>query len=78
MASNFVGAVIGVNTRTPYAVINTDDDGELDNPKYLLPAIPRFEPLRMLRIPRNSYEASVKTPHDLVHMIDLMLRLERQ
>jgi hypothetical protein len=36
MAKEFIGVIIGANSGQIYAVINPDDDSELDNPRLLL------------------------------------------
>lgn len=36
MASEFIGAIVGAVSGTVYAVINPDEDAELDNPRLLL------------------------------------------
>lgn len=54
MAQAFIGVIIGLNTGTPVAVINPDDDSELDNPRLLLMQ-GSGEPLMMVKVPRGDY-----------------------
>lgn len=55
MAANFIGVVRGANTGIVYAVINPDDDVELDNPRHLLLQNEAKEPVTLLRVPRGDY-----------------------
>lgn len=76
MTSSYIGLVVGLRTRTVWHLVNPDDDAKLDDPRYLLMRLPKFEPVRMLRIPRESWEASVRTGAEVRHMVDLALRQE--
>jgi len=78
MASEFVGVIIGANSKNIFHVVDPKDDAELDDKRLLLGAVTKYEPLRMVKVPRANYEGAVRTPHDLQRMIDLVLRLEKQ
>lgn len=54
MAQDFIGVIVGANSGTPVAVINPDDDSELDNPRLLL-IQGSEEPLAMVKVPRGDY-----------------------
>lgn len=54
MAQEFIGVIIAAATGTPVAVINPDDDRELDNPRLLL-IQGTGEPLMMVKVPRGDY-----------------------
>ena len=54
MAQDFIGVIIAANSGTPIAVINPDDDSELDNPRLLL-IQGTSEPLIMVKVPRGDY-----------------------
>jgi hypothetical protein len=58
MAEN-VGVICGATTGTVYAVVNPDDDSELDNPRWLLIQIEeaKREPLTLVRIDTASFMA---------------------
>jgi hypothetical protein len=58
MASERIGVICGAITGRVIAVINPDDDAELDNPRLLLFAGPG-EPLIMQRISRGEYMAAL-------------------
>lgn len=69
MAEN-VGLICGAITGNIYAIINPDDDSELDNPRWLLIQVgvqsdaPEREPVMMVRMPMASYMAC--NSHDQV------------
>lgn len=54
-----VGLVCGASTGTVYAVINPDDDSELDNPRWLLikVALALREPLAFVKVGLDEYMA---------------------
>jgi hypothetical protein len=52
--SDFIGAVVGANTGTVYAIVNPTFDSELDNPRLLLMRGEQTEATRMVRIPRSA------------------------
>jgi hypothetical protein len=51
--SDFIGAVVGANTGTVYAIVNPTFDSELENPRLLLIRGEETEAIRMVRIPRG-------------------------
>lgn len=53
--SAFIGVIVGGETGQIYAVVNPDDDAELDNPRLLLLRVAGGEPMRMVRVPRGDY-----------------------
>lgn len=54
--SDFIGVIRNAGTGQIYAVINPDDDAELDNPRLLLlKAVGRSEAIEMVRVPRDEY-----------------------
>ena len=57
MANTHVGVVCGAATGQVYAVINPDDDSELDNPRWLLLKIEaaQREPMTLARVPLAEY-----------------------
>lgn len=57
MASQFIGAIVGSVTGNVYAIINPDEDSELDNPRHLLlqAGTEDREPMLMVRIARGDY-----------------------
>lgn len=63
MASEYIGCVISATTGKIVAVINPDDDSELDNPRWLLfrwsPKGESIETdaMRMVKIRRADYES---------------------
>lgn len=73
MAEN-VGLICGAITGNIYAIINPDDDSELDNPRWLLIQVgvqsadgeppPEREPVMMVRMPMAGYMAC--NSHDQV------------
>ena len=50
-----IGAVVGANTGTVYAIVNPTFDSELDNPRLLLMRGEQTEAIRRVRIPRGDY-----------------------
>lgn len=68
MAEN-VGLVCGAITGKVYAIINPDEDEELDNPRWLLIQVIRDErePILLLRVGMAEYMAC--THHDEVQAI---------
>lgn len=57
--SNWIGILIGVESRSIYAVINPDDDSELDSPRWWLIQNELKEPVRLIRIGREDYMAAL-------------------
>lgn len=53
-----IGVLIGAISRRVYAVINPDDEAELDNPRWLLIQNDEKEPVVLLRIARDDYMAA--------------------
>jgi hypothetical protein len=51
---DYIGVIISANSNTIVAVINPDDDVELDNPRLLLIQGTK-EPLMMVKVPRGDY-----------------------
>lgn len=64
--ATMVGLVTGATTGKVYAVINPDEDAQLDNPRYLLIQIEEAqrEPLTMVKVPLAEY-MGLKAPADL-------------
>lgn len=54
MAQDFIGVIVTAHSGTPIAIINPDDDSELDNPRLLL-IQGTNEPLMMVKVPRGDY-----------------------
>lgn len=54
MAADNIGVICGAVTGMVYAVINPDDDSELDNPRLLLLQA-GAEPMTLVRVPRGKY-----------------------
>jgi hypothetical protein len=52
--SEWIGVIRSLNTGMIIAVINPNDDGELDNPRLLLMQ-GTGEPLMMVKVPRGDY-----------------------
>jgi hypothetical protein len=69
-----IGLICGALTGHVFAVINPDEDEELDDPRWLLMQIDseRREPLLMLRVDREEYMAC--THHDQVQKVANRLR----
>lgn len=57
MASKFIGCIISADTGELYAVINPDNDYELDNPRWLLMRGLATDAIRLIKVPREQYEA---------------------
>jgi hypothetical protein len=57
--SNWIGVLIGVESKRIYAVINPDDDTELDSPRWWLIQNELKEPVRLIRIDRGDYMAAL-------------------
>jgi len=53
--SRWIGVLRGVLSKRVYAVINPDEDTQLDNPRFLLIQNEEMEPVRLVRIPRGDY-----------------------
>lgn len=72
-----VGLVTGATTGKVWAVINPDDDTELDNPRYLLIQIAEAlrEPLVMVKVSLDEYMA-FKQPSDLQEAAQASLGIE--
>lgn len=72
-----VGLVTGATTGKVWAVINPDDDSELDNPRYLLIQIAEAlrEPLVMVKIELSEY-MTFKGPSDMQQAAQLSLGIE--
>jgi hypothetical protein len=57
--SAWIGVLIGVESKRIYAVINPDDDTELDSPRWWLIQNELKEPVRLIRIGREDYMAAL-------------------
>jgi len=68
MASQNIGVVIGANSGTVYAVVNPDDDSELDNPRWLL-IRGETEAMRLILVPRGDYEGALSMA-DVAQLVD--------
>ena len=55
MPKNFIGVIRGANSGTIYAVVNPNDDSELDNPRLLLLGGEKAEAMEMVKVPRDQY-----------------------
>lgn len=54
--SKFIGVIRNVETRQIYAVINPDNDSELDNPRWLLLKIRgKTEAIELIKVSRDEY-----------------------
>src|SRR5215831_8542533 len=50
MPKNFIGVIRGANSGTIYAVVNPNDDSELDNPRLLLLGGEKAEAMEMVKV----------------------------
>lgn len=71
MASNFVGVVRDVETGGVIAVINPDDDSELDNPRWLLFRPGKTAAIELVRVPRGEYTEAM-TMEQLAALVERM------
>jgi len=72
MATPFIGLIVGARTRTLYAVLNPDNEKEIDNPRHLLTMAADFdikEPIAMLRIEHGAFEIA-ESLEDIDTIID--------
>jgi hypothetical protein len=68
MAKDFIGVLVSADTDLTYAVINPDDDSELDNPRWLLLRGEKSDALRMVKVPRDQYMGA-QSMDDLARII---------
>jgi hypothetical protein len=70
----WVGVICGASTGRVFAVINPDEDSELDNPRWLLIKITSEmrEPLRLLKLGLHEY-MDCKSPEALQDLVKLRL-----
>lgn len=77
MAAQFIGAIVGSVTGNVYAIINPDDDSELDNPRHLL--LQSGTPSRFERVVEEEGEEPYYRP--IVGYVDrepmMMVRIAR-
>lgn len=67
--SEFIGAISSVSTGRVYAVVNSDDDKKLDNPRLLNLVISGDDgPFVMTKIPRAAYNAML-SPNDVAEIV---------
>jgi hypothetical protein len=59
MASKFIGVLRSSTTGAVLAVINPDDDSELDSPRWLLMRPGQTDAIEMVRVPRGDYEGAL-------------------
>lgn len=71
-----VGLVCGAETGTVFAVINPDEDSELDNPRWLLIqiAIALREPLTLAKVGMDEYMIC-KSPEQVTQLAKMKLGL---
>lgn len=55
MATEFIGLIVGADTRTVYSLVNPDDDADLDDPRHLELGNKRGEPVRIVKLLRADY-----------------------
>jgi len=55
MSQDFIGVIISTDTGEPVAIINPDDDSELDNPRLLLIRVGNYTSMTMVKVPRGDY-----------------------
>lgn len=72
MTQKFIGAIVNADTGVIYAVINPDDDSELDNPRWLLLRTGETMPMRMVKMPRDEYMAA----RSMDEVAEIVARLE--
>jgi len=70
--SEFIGAVVGANTGHVYAIVNPDNDSELDSPRFMLIRGTHTEPVMMVRIPRNEYTSALSMD-DVARIIERLV-----
>lgn len=59
MPSQYIGLIVGAQTRRVYAVVNPEFDIELDNPRHLLLQNEQKEGVTMIKAERGAYEAAL-------------------
>jgi hypothetical protein len=68
--SDFIGVIRSATTGEIYAVVNPDDDSELDNPRFLLlKRIGATDAVEMIRVPRGDYMGAMTT-EQLKQLVD--------
>ena len=68
MSSEFIGVIRDAETKDILAVINPDNDVELDNPRWLLIRIATAA-IELIKIPRNEYMGAL-TMEQLSKLVD--------
>jgi hypothetical protein len=63
MASEYIGLIVGFQSRRVYSVYNPDDDAELDNPRLLLLTNENHEPVAMVKVLRTDYMSDLSPDH---------------
>lgn len=59
--SDFIGVVRSATTGTILAVVNPDNDSELDNPRLLLIKGSETDAIEMIKVPRGDYIGAMTT-----------------
>jgi hypothetical protein len=72
--SKFIGVVRNAITGQVLAVINPDDDAELDNPRHLLLKSGSSDPVEMIKMPRGEYMGAISTDQ----LAELVARVGRR
>lgn len=65
----YIGVLRNALTGKVYAVIDPDDDKELDNPRFLMLKSADKEPIEMVKVPRGKYMTAL-TMEQLSAVID--------
>jgi hypothetical protein len=69
--SYFIGVIRNAITGQILAVVNPDDDAELDNPRHLLLKSGSSDPVEMIKVPRGEYMGLMSTDQ-LAELVERM------
>jgi hypothetical protein len=68
MASQFIGVIRSASSGQVLAVVNPDEDAELNNPRLLLIRQAATDAIELIRVPRDDYMATL-TLDDLAELV---------